>query len=147
MKKGLVQNNIYIDTSCLIPYYFDETLSSKVQDFFESDHNFLISELSKVEFYSAARKKVRIGHATESEVRKVFRIFDSHIHQELYSIIKLDGMHFDEASNIIRSTENSLRSLDALHLGIAYSENFSVFSYDAIFNQTATEFGISVYAE
>ncbi|MDR9417432.1 type II toxin-antitoxin system VapC family toxin [Gracilimonas sp.] len=147
MKKGLVQNNIYIDTSCLIPYYFNETLSSKVQDFFESDNNFLISELSKVEFYSAARKKVRIGHTTESEVRKVFRIFDSHIQQKLYSIIKLDGIHFDAASNIIRSTENSLRSLDALHLGIAYSENYSVFSYDTIFNQTAIEFGISVYPE
>ncbi|MDR9415098.1 MAG: type II toxin-antitoxin system VapC family toxin [Gracilimonas sp.] len=146
MKKGFTQNSIYIDTSCLVPYYFDEVLSSKVQNFFDTNtsNHFLISDLTKVEFYSAARKKVRIGHTTELEVKKVFRIFDSHVNQELFSIVNLAKTHFEAASNIVRSTENSLRSLDALHLGISYSENFSVFSYDNIFNQTAKEFGISV---
>ena len=147
MRKGLAQNSIYIDTSCLIPYYFDETFSSNVQKLFESNHAFFISELTILEFYSAARKKVRIGHTTESEVKKVFRFFDLHVNQELYSVLNLAQNHFDRASNIVKTTENSLRSLDALHLGIAYSENLSVFSYDKIFNQAAEEFGINVYEE
>lgn len=140
----MAQNNIYIDTSAIIPFYFKETFSSKVQHLFETYEYFRISELSKIEFYSTARKKARMGDATESEIKKVFRVFDGHVNQGLFSIINLSQRHFDNASNIIRSSENSLRSLDALHLGVVYSENLSVLSFDNVFNETANEFGISV---
>ncbi|MAO64189.1 MAG: hypothetical protein CL666_04250 [Balneola sp.] len=140
----MAQDNIYIDTSSLIPLYFEEVFSTKAQHFFATNNTFVISELSKVEFYSTARKKVRMGDTSESEIKKVFRVFDSHLDQELFSIINLAKNHFHAASTIIKSTNNSLRSLDALHLGIAYSENISVLSFDKIFNETAEEFGIPI---
>lgn len=143
----MAQNNIYIDTSAIIPFYFKETFSSKVQHLFETYEYFQISELSKIEFYSTARKKVRMGHTTESEIKKVFRIFDNHLNQGLFSIISLSQRHFDSASNIIRSSENSLRSLDALHIGVVYAENLSVLSFDGVFNNTAKAFGISLITE
>lgn len=144
MKKGLAQNNIYIDTSAIIPFYFKEIYSSKVEQLFELYDYFLISELSKIEFYSTARKKVRMGDATESEIKKVFRVFDAHLNQGIFSIINLEQRHFGAATKIIQATKNSLRSLDAVHLGIAYSENLSVFSFDKIFSESAKEFGITV---
>ncbi|MEX0722683.1 MAG: type II toxin-antitoxin system VapC family toxin [Gracilimonas sp.] len=144
MKRDLARNKVYIDTSALIPFYFKEKFSPVVQQLFESDYFFCLSDLSKIEFYSSARKKVRMGDTTEAEIKKVFRLFDSHIDQQIFSIIDLNTNHFSSASEIIRSTSKPLRSLDAIHLGIAYSENLLVISYDNIFSETATEFGIEV---
>lgn len=142
MRKELAEHNVYIDTSAIIPFYFKEIYSSESQRLFEEHSFFQISELSKIEFYSTARKKVRLGHTTESEIKKVFRFFELHLKEGVFSILNVNKPHYEAASNIIKSTENSLRSLDALHLGIAYSENLSIFSFDKVFIKTAEEFGI-----
>ncbi len=85
--------------------------------------------------------------ATESEVKKVYDVFNSHIEQGLFLKTDLNNQHFKSASSIIKTTQNSLRSLDALHLGIAYSEKYSVISFDQIFINTANEFNIKVIEE
>lgn len=140
-------SNIYIDTSSIIPFYFKENYSNRVQKLFEKLGPFHISELSKIEFISTARKKVRMRDATESEVKKVYDVFNSHIEQGLFLKTDLNNHHFKSASSIIKTTQNSLRSLDALHLGIAYSEKYTVISFDQIFINTANEFNIEVIEE
>ncbi|MEX0843774.1 MAG: type II toxin-antitoxin system VapC family toxin [Balneolaceae bacterium] len=147
MKNVLADQRIYIDTSAIIPFYFKENFSAMTQDLFERYGLFQISELSKIEFYSTARKKARIGHTTNSEIEKVFRVFESHLNQGLFLITPFEKKHFKAATHIIKSTQNSLRSLDALHLGITYEEGLSVLSFDSIFNDTAQEFGISIISE
>lgn len=144
MKKELGNSKVYLDTSAIIPFYFKEVFSSLAQNIFNDSEGFVISELSKIEFYSSVRKKIRMLQTSDSEANKVFRVFESHVNQGLYTVQSLSERDYDAATHIIKVTKYSLRSLDALHLGVAYAQGLTILSFDQTLNETAREFGIEV---
>lgn len=87
-------------------------------------------------------KKVRLGHTTQEKIQDVFSLFRNHRKSNLYKQITITTKQFQAAETIIETTKNPLRSLDAIHLGIASSNEFILFSFDRIMNQAAKEFNI-----
>ena|GEM_PF-3278053 len=109
---------------------------------FSRPKKFILSDLNRIEFISAFRKKVRLGHTTEEKIQDVFSLFSNHRKSNLYKQLTITTKHFEAAETIIQTSKNPLRSLDAIHLGIASSGDFILFSFDKIMNQAAEEFNI-----
>lgn len=135
---------IYVDTSALIPYYFQEMESYKAQEIFSKGTPFILSELNTIEFLSASNKKIRLTETTYEESQKALSLFKKHRKSNLYIAITLEKKHYEAAETILKQTRHPLRSLDAIHLGIIYSEEFTLFSFDTVMNETAREFNIPV---
>lgn len=139
-----MEPRVYIDTSALISFYFNEIYSQQAQKIFSDTDHFYISELTNIEFISAVRKKVRLEETTEGEVKKIQTLFSNHRKLGLYTLVDFNNTHFKSAEWIIRTTKNSLRTLDALHLGLVFSEKMAVFSFDQIVIKTAKEINIEL---
>lgn len=85
---------------------------------------------------------MRIGHFNVQNIQKVISLFQNHKESNLYDDLSLNSDHFQTAETIIKATESSLRSLDAIHLGIAFFENLTLFSNDNIMNEAAEALNI-----
>lgn len=135
---------MYIDTSCLVAYYTPEPQSDYVQRTLQATERRIISQLVQVEFISALRKKKRMGELSEKDANKTFNLFKNHIKDSVYNVISLEPENYTIAEFIIKTTNQPLRTLDALHLGCVYSESLPIFSFDDVLNTTAEELGLEV---
>lgn len=108
--------NLFFDTSALVKYYLPEIGTGKVEQLVESVSNTVwISELFKVEFYSALFRRLRNRELSESQVQKAISGFEKstqsfHI-QPLNSLVLYDA----ESLLKIEGMNYPIRTLDALH--------------------------------
>ena len=135
---------MYIDTSCLVSYYVPETQSDYVQQILQQADTRIISQLVRVEFISALRKKQRMKELSEKDANKTFNLFKNHIASSVFEVLPLEPESYTIAEFILKTTHQPLRTLDALHLGSVYSESLPLFSFDDVLNATAKEFGLEV---
>jgi len=135
---------MYIDTSCLVAYYLPEPQSDFVQSTLQVTERRIISQLVQVEFISALKKKQRMGELSAKDANKTFNLFKNHIKDDVYELIPLKPENYTIAEFIIKTTNQPLRTLDALHLGCVYSESLMLFSFDDVLNTAAEELGLEV---
>lgn len=135
---------MFVDTSCLVAYYIDEPKTKIVQEYLRSAKKISISQLTDIEFLSGLKKKISMGEITENKLNRVYKLYRDHKKANLFQYFMFNGKHFNNAETILRQTQHSLRTLDAIHLGIIYSENLTLFSFDEVMNETAKEFNIPV---
>jgi len=133
---------MYIDTSCLVAYYLPEMQSDYVQQTLQETDSRIISQLVRVEFISALQKKQREDEISEPDANKTFNIFKNHIKDSVFKVIALEREMYTTAEFIIKTSNQPLRTLDALHLGCVYSESLPLFSFDDVLNETAEELGL-----
>lgn len=70
--------NLFFDTSALVKYYLPEIGSDRVEQLVEDDSNTIwLSELLKVEFYSALFRRLRNRELSESQVQKALSGFET----------------------------------------------------------------------
>jgi len=101
-------------------FYINSTL--RYIQTIKKPQNYLISCV----LISAFRKKVQLGHTTQEKIKDVFSLFRNHRKSNLYKQITITTKQFQAAETIIETTKNPLRSLDAIHLGIASSKEFNI---------------------
>jgi len=112
---------MYYDTSVLAAYYCPEPLSNKAEQLLLSDSNPCISELTKVEFFSAISKKVRLKELKKTDAEKIVFRFIMHIDSGSFMTEVIKSNHFRLAGEWISGFKIPLRTLDALNLAVAFS--------------------------
>ena len=134
----------YLDTSVLAAYYCPEPLSEKVENFLLSSKNVFISDLTEVELTSAVSRKVREKELTASDANKILNQFQYHIDHQLYHYLSIDSSHYQHARKWIASFNAPLRTLDAIHLALAATNNIELVTSDKQLAQSAEYFGVDV---
>lgn len=136
-------NRYYIDTSALLPYYREESVSRQVNDLLVTLQSpILISDLIKVEFASAVARWNRTRELNETHAHLLENTFNRDIASGLYLSQQIAPIHFTQAERWLLARSTSLRTLDALHLACAWGHNACVITCDEIMHNAADILGI-----
>jgi hypothetical protein len=133
----------YLDTSVIAAYYCPEPLSDKAEPFLIADNRPAISSLTELELFSAISRKVREGNLNKQSAGRILAAFLSHLDNQLYIVIPVDGRHYRLARDWIGLLNNSLRSLDALHLAVTSIEDRSIVTSDHGLARSARALGVN----
>lgn len=133
---------MYIDTSCLVAYYLPEEKSQLVQEKIQAADEIIISWITDIEILSAIKKKERMGEIDSQDADNAFQLYKNHRQNGLFEIVELAPAIFKASEFILRSASLALRTLDALHLGIAHEMKLKIFSFDQVLLKSADELNI-----
>lgn len=120
----------YIDTSVIVAFYLPERISAKVQKLFAAIDVVAISPLSEVELCSAISRRVRTRELSIGDAMKVISRFRVHIDDGLYEIVPVTPRAYALARDWLASFQTPLRTLDALHLAVAFGGDSTLVSAD-----------------
>jgi predicted nucleic acid-binding protein len=112
----------YFDTSALCRYYHAEPGSPKVESIIQEPRStHVLSWLTILETQSAFALKVRTGEIVEADFAALVKRLRADIAARRFLVTRVLRRHFDCAERLIRQygLRQRLRSLDALHLGVA----------------------------
>lgn len=132
----------YIDTSVLVAFYIPEAASRKVQRFFSSLSEAAISTLTEVEFYSAVARRVRMNELSKDAALKVISQFRVNIDAGLYQITPVEQRNYIFARDWLLTFSTALKTLDALHLAVALSNDFVLVTADKALAAAAKAFSV-----
>lgn len=135
---------IYLDTSVVVPLYWSEALSDTVEELLVNEPELGLSDLTRVEFGSAIARRVRMGEISRESAGEIIEQFQAHTDAELYTLIEVEPIHYRIAREWIGGLETPLRTLDALHLAIAYSRGIPLVTADAGLANSAGVLGVAV---
>ncbi len=85
-----------------------------------------------------------MGEILRESAREIIEQFQAHIYVQLYTLIEVEAIHYEIARKWIDGLETSLRTLDALHLAIAYSQDIPLVTADAALANSAESLGVVV---
>jgi predicted nucleic acid-binding protein len=142
---------IFLDTSSLIKLYFKEEGTSKLDQLFVENiiTEIYISEITKVEFFSAIYKKLRTGDLQLANVNDIINAFTADEHN--YSIILIDREIVNFSQKLIEKYGvKGLRSLDAIQFASAYSVRNAIdfaISDDKLLNTFLLSEGMRISAD
>lgn len=104
----------------LAAYYAPEPLSLEAQLVLRTFPSPAVSELTEVELASALARKVRQRELAAADAEQARALFTSHLEDGLYRRIALDRPHYRLAREWMLPGGPPLKSLDALHLAVAF---------------------------
>ena len=134
----------YADTSIVVAYYCTEEKSHEVEQLITGTEDVAISMLAELEFYSALSRKVREKSITVRDARSISSKFELHLKGNYFTILQIEASHYAIAKNWLSGFDNSLRTLDSLHLAIAFSKNIPIATSDKLLAKSAEAMGVSV---
>ncbi len=120
----------YVDTSVIIAYYHPEPLSETAETFLMHHVRPGISNLSEVEMASALSRKIREGGLSRKDAAREIGKFIAHVEGGFYTHLFLQAQHFRLARDWIGLFHTKLRTLDALHLALAFAEGRTLVTAD-----------------
>ena len=135
---------IYIDTSVLVPFYLPEALSDAVDELLRIEDTPALSQLVEVELFSAVARKLRMREISPEKARQIAMDFQTDLDENFYTRIQLEPIHYNLARDWISSFEVPLRTLDALHLAVASSNQLLLVTGDEALARSARTLGIEV---
>jgi predicted nucleic acid-binding protein len=133
---------IYIDTSVLVAYYCPEALSHAAQREIARVADPTVSRLTEVEFCSALGTKVRTGELDAAAAHRLLACFRMHCSGGDYRIVPVEARDYTAASGWLAAMATPLRTLDALHLAVAFSNRLTVVTADKDLAASARHFGV-----
>jgi uncharacterized protein len=135
---------IYLDTSVVVPFYWSEALSDTVQELLRTENEPGLSQLVEVELFSALSRRVRMREISQEEARAIANRFQTHLDNDFYLRIPLESIHYQLARDWIGQFNTSLRTLDAIHLACASSNNLCLVTADEALAASAESLKIEV---
>jgi uncharacterized protein len=135
---------IYLDTSVVAPFYWQEQLSDTVQTLLGNESEVALSQLVEVELFSALSRRVRMGEISQDQAGVIAERFETHVDYGFYTRLSVEGLHYSLAKEWIRRFDTPLRTLDALHLAIASSQGICLITADRGLAGSAEAFGVEV---
>jgi len=108
---------VFIDTSSLIKLYYKEEDTSKLDQIF-TDYNvtgIFISEIAKVEFFSAIYKKLRVNQLSLQNADDILSLFLLDLNSYIVVLVNSEIIDFSQ-SLIKKYGVKGLRALDAMQL-------------------------------
>ena len=79
---------------------------------------------------------------TRQDGNLILSQFNLHLEDRLYRVLPVETRHYHIAREWIGRFDTALRTLDALHLAMAYSEDLTLLSADRHLLKAAEYFGI-----
>jgi hypothetical protein len=134
----------YADTSIVVAYYCTEEKSPDVEKLMTGSEDVAVSMLTELEFHSALSRKVREKAITLNDARRISSQFELHMKGDYFTVLQIEASHYLIAKNWISGFDTSLRTLDALHLAIAFSKSISIITSDKILAKSAETLGVAV---
>jgi predicted nucleic acid-binding protein len=110
----------YFDTSVIVAYYAPERISEKAERRLRRAKSIVICPLVEAELVSAIARKVRDKELSTIDARKIVAKFNSHMNDGLYTVNPLERKHFSIAAELIGQFTTPLRTLDLLHVAVAF---------------------------
>ncbi len=135
---------IYLDTSVIVPFYVPEALSDAVEQLLRSETQPALSQLVEVELFSAVSRRLRMGEISQDQATEIANRFQTHLERGFYTPITLEPLHYNQAREWISRFDTPLRTLDALHLAIAASNDLSLVTSDSTLTRAADALGVTV---
>jgi len=119
-------NKYFFDTSAIVKRYHQEDGSDFIDRLFaEADAEFVISDISIIEFYSALSLKVRVGEIDEENFMSLRKLFSQDIKSGLYEVAEFANAEKLESTKLLLkyAKKHSLKTLDAIQLSVVKSVN------------------------
>jgi predicted nucleic acid-binding protein len=116
----------FFDTSAIVKRYHREDGSDFVDRLFaEADAEFVISDISIIEFYSALSLKVRVGEIDEENFMSLRKLFSQDIKRGIYEVAEFLNAEKLESTKLLLkyAKKHSLKTLDAIQLSVVKSIN------------------------
>jgi len=116
----------FFDTSAVVKRYHLEDGSDLIDKLFaESDAEFVISDISIIEFYSALSLKIRVGEIDEENFMSLRKLFSQDIKRGLYEVAQFTNAEKLESTKLLLkyAKKHSLKTLDAIQLSVVKSVN------------------------
>jgi len=132
----------YVDTSVLVAYYCRERLSEAAQKALGGIAEPTISSLVEVEFHSAIAMKVRTRDLDISAASQIISQFRLHAADGLYRLVTIGPRQYALAQDWISRFTTPLRTQDALHLAVAFSNALPLITADKGLAQSAESLGV-----
>lgn len=135
---------IYLDTSIVAPLYWREALSDAVEGLVLSETELGLSQLVEVELFSALSRRVRMGEISQDDATAIVERFQTDIDNGFYCSITLETIHYHLAREWISQFTTPLRTLDALHLAVAFQNNMRLVTADAALAASGQFLGVEI---
>ena len=107
----------FLDTSALVKIYHSEVGSEYCLARYEDNSHLVISELARVELYSAILRKKQNGELSTKALTAVSQRFDCDC-EERFEVLHVASLVYDEACRLLSTYAEShgLRTLDSIQL-------------------------------
>ena len=135
---------LYLDTSVLVALYIPEPKSEKIQKFVSGKGKTALSSLTEVEFSSAVSRRNRMKEMSHEDGFQVISRFQIHVKSRIFEMYPVMQREYDLARDWIRKLDTPLRTLDALHLAVAFSNQLVLVTADTSFAAAAKKLGIKI---
>jgi uncharacterized protein len=135
---------IYLDTSIIAPLYWTEALSDAVEQLLLNETEVGLSQLVEVELVSALSRRVRMREISQQDATAIVTRFQADLDSRFHTQIALETIHYNLAREWISRFNTPLRTLDALHLTIAFQNNIQLVTADEGLAKSADILGVEV---
>ncbi len=137
---------LYIDSSALAKLYVPEAESDKVDAFLRGKVGLMISELAITEVLSAVSRKKRTGELEPEPANRIRDALLADADSGSFARLHLDPAVHRAAELLLLAAESvPLRTLDALHLALAFSGAAShLLTFDRRMRDAALQSGLHV---
>jgi len=133
----------YLDTSVLVPLFFNETGTAAARLALAQEPSPWISHWTLAEFASAVAFKLRNGQVSDAVADRARRLFQAFTTSQL-TVVDVLREDFANAADLCRTAPApGLRTPDALHLAVAQRLGLSLVSFDAALMQAARGHGVA----
>jgi predicted nucleic acid-binding protein len=110
---------VYLDTSAVVPLFFNESISNRVFARIAGERDIWLSRWALAEFASASAFKIRTGQTSETIASAASALFRTKVSGGAFCLAELERIDFDEAARLCGAHACGLRTPDALHAAIA----------------------------
>lgn len=139
-------SGIYLDSSALAKLYVPESESDRLDSFLRGRRGLMISELAITEVLSAVARRKREGALTADQALEIRDALLADANSGSFERLDLSPVVHREAERLLLSTDSlSLRTLDVLHIALAFSGAAThIVTYDVRMRAAAGQAGLKV---
>ncbi len=136
----------YFDTSLLVPLYVRSKASPQAErtlvEFTENGElPVVLSELTRVEFVSVIARYVRTNQIDRVRAQEVIGVFERHCRHD-FAMLPVRSSDYAAAQQWLKQLSTSLRTLDGLHMAVAFANRCILVTADKQLAAAATVFDI-----
>ena len=129
----------------LYDFYVKGPRTKKVQVFVNKHQNDLaLSNWGEAEFFGVLGRRVRDGNLPTNLAERIASRYEQHRHGGLFKVYSLDAKSIAQTSSLLRRFKVSLKSADALHLGLVQLEGLEIVTSDTGLATVAKQLALAV---
>lgn len=140
------ESAVYLDASALAKLYVPEAESERLDGFLRGRRDLMMSELAITEVLSAVARRKRDGELKPDLANQIRGALLEDADSGAFVRLHLDPAVHREAERLLFATDAlSLRTLDALHIALAFSGKAThVLTFDRRMRDAAVQVGMGV---